>query len=139
MRVEVLSDEVCYKATIARALLTFTIVMIASAATAGASNFRTPSGNIRCATDASSVSCIVLSEKIPPSRAGTRHFYILTGRDVIDDYAGWIHARRYKVLAYGQSVRVRSILCMAGRSGLLCVNLQAGHGFFLSRQRQNVF
>jgi hypothetical protein len=69
----------------------------------------------------------------------TRHFYILTGGQVIDDYARWTPARRYNVLSYGQSVRVRSILCMSGRVGLLCVNLRTGHGFFLSRKRQTVF
>jgi LppP/LprE lipoprotein len=42
------------------------------------------------------------------------------------------------ILAYGATLRIEGFTCLSQRSGLRCTN-RAGHGFFLSRQRQRVF
>ena len=43
------------------------------------------------------------------------------------------------VLAYGQRTRPGSILCESAEAGVTCTHPQNGHGFFISRERYQLF
>jgi hypothetical protein len=104
-------------------------------------DFRTPSGNIRCGIGSVTVSCVVLSERIPrPYKQGVDyHHWTLDARiGVIDDFGPAVWARTYRVLAYGRKLRVRAITCVSREIGLRCTSLR-GHGFFLSRAHQRAW
>ena len=47
-------------------------------------------------------------------------------------------SRYSDVAGYGQSAQFGPITCQSERTGLTCRN-QSGHGFFLSRRRQELF
>jgi hypothetical protein len=109
--------------------------------------FQTPSRNIQCAYARNNVSCVVLSERMPPIYRGWRHVYTIVHATpsfwddyVIDDYVqSWNGRGTFHVLAYGRTIRLnRSIGCMSRMSGLTC-RARSGHGFLLSRERRRTF
>jgi hypothetical protein len=110
---------------------------VASAGTPGF--FRTPSGNIGCASDGSFLRCDVGTGLVPrpPRPAGCELDWGFglslgkTGRARVV-CAGDTVLGQGRVLAYGTSWRKGAFSCTSRRSGLRCVNAR-GRGFFLSR------
>jgi hypothetical protein len=108
--------------------------------------FSTPSGNIVCVYVRDNIACAVLSEPIPSSRRATVHVYRIVHAtpSYSDDYARhdyvhWPAQGLFRELGYGRALRLNpSIVCVSRRIGLRCT-ARSGHGFFLSRKRQQVF
>ena len=110
--------------------------------------FQTPSHNIGCVVDSQSIRC--------DTRYGTKFSqpqYKPTGCDL--DWGplgmspnGRVHVLcvgdtaidpKARVLKYGESrLFAGKFRCTSRTSGLRCQN-RAGHGFFLSRQKQSIF
>jgi hypothetical protein len=114
-------------------------------AAGAAVHFRTPSGNIGCYADRSSIRCdIARTDFRPPAQPPSCEF----------DYGNAFQmsttsrSRRIchsdtvlggpRVLRYGETVRIGSFTCASRSSGLTCRNAR-GHGWFLSRQRVRLF
>lgn len=112
--------------------------------------FRTPSGNINCngAVIDGFIDCTIVERGgVPPvPRPGScsgnwgHDFHLdATGpaRMGCSSYA--LRKSRYSdVAGYGQSAEFGPITCRSERTGLTCRN-RSGHGFFLSRRRQEMF
>jgi hypothetical protein len=132
-----------------RKLLHFAALITALAAAAPASAatfFHSPSGNIRCVIDRTSVTRCDITNRdwSPPPKPqscefdwgnslaigcrGRGHFICVS--DAVD---------RGRSLDYGQSIRRGRFRCRSRVSGMRCVNLRSGHGFALSRQRVRRF
>jgi hypothetical protein len=114
--------------------------------------FRTPSGNIRCDGWAqvavpdragldNTVSCALMSSKSGDGYpAGAPDVYTLNANGAAEvSRRYWRIAGPYQVLAYGHTLRLHYINCTSRSIGLRCVSSRSGHGFFLSRERQDTF
>jgi hypothetical protein len=125
-------------------LLVSGLVSVAPASAARV-HFSTPSRNIGCIGDGSLLRCDVrqTATKPPPKPRSCRYdwgnYFELrpTGRPrrlCVSDSA--LGGRR--ILAYGWTLRLGRMSCVARRIGLTCRNAD-GHGFFLSRERVRLF
>jgi hypothetical protein len=129
----------------AAAFLTAVAALVAPSVAAGAVHFRTPSGNIGCYADRSSLRCDIgrTDFRSPPPPASCDFDY---GNAFAMRAAGVasrichsdtvLGARR--VLRYGQTLRIGAFTCSSATSGLTCRNA-ARHGWFLSRERVRLF
>ena len=108
----------------------------APAAEARSRTFQTPSKKIACRYDSSPsprLRCDVLwlnDVAFTLTRTGRAH-----RRHITDTVAN----PRAKVLAYGRFLDVGPFTCTSRRSGLTCRSRRSGHGFSLSRKRQQAF
>jgi hypothetical protein len=114
--------------------------------------FKTPSGNIVCGYGDSAIECGIKSGLKPPPpkvscSAGDpndkRVSLTSTGRPVPVTCAGdpgpFLFESKAWVLAYGDTWEgAGGIGCKSESTGLTCLN-QAGHGFFISRERWRSF
>ena len=112
--------------------------------------FRTPSGNIYCngAVLDGYMDCTIVerggTSPIPrPGNCGGHwghNFHIsATGPATMSCGEFALRKSRYSDVAdYGRSAQFGPITCQSERTGLTCRN-QSGHGFFLSRRRQELF
>lgn len=123
------------------------LAALAGAAPASAATFfESPSGNIRCVIDATSLArCdITARDWTPPPKP----------RSCPGDWANGLQVNlrgrgRFtcasdavpggRVLAYGESIRRGRFRCTSRRTGMRCVNLRSEHGFALSRARARRF
>ena len=114
--------------------------------------FRTPSGNIRCdgwaqvavpdrAGVDNTVSCALLSSKSGDGYpAGAPDVYTLHANGSVEvSRRHWQIGGPYQLLPYGHALRLHYITCTSRSIGLRCVSSRSGHGFFLSRERQDTF
>ena len=111
-----------------------------AAAAASRGTWHTPSRNIVCRPwwFYGYVNCVVLSET---TRRGQRHFYVRYKGRARSYFARTHWKPTGHVLEYGEfwiSGHGTYVKCRSRRKGLTCRNF-AGHGFFLSRQRQRLF
>jgi len=126
---------------VAGALCTTAFVTRSSAATAPVSwwGFATPSRNIVCNfgyLGTKSLSCVVFSAA--RVEQGQKVWTLpARGRPHVRFVVGNI-GTEVPVLRYGRSWRRNSLSCISRRTGLTCRN-RAGHGFTLSRERQQLF
>lgn len=109
--------------------------------------FRTPSGNIVCnagpivdrngtTAGGQALACVLFSQS---GVRGQKTWYLRsTGLAGIQFVQGNIATEGIGVLRYGHTWRWHSFNCSSQRTGLTCRN-RAGHGFFLSRERQSRF
>jgi hypothetical protein len=113
--------------------------------------FRSPSGNIHCQffTDdgVTFVRCdLRQTSNRPPPRPRDcdlewgQAFEVSTrsSRGALLCHGDTVQDNRLPVLPYGERVQYRGLSCDSDRSGVTCRNA-AGHGFALSRARQQVF
>lgn len=111
--------------------------------------FMTPSGNIFCngAVEVSEISCTLAERSGPPAlprpascTATWGHSYTLQATGGVTMVCSGPPSRvNYTDIApYGVTGRFGAITCQSESSGLTCVNA-SGHGFSLSRGRQQVF
>ncbi len=108
--------------------------------------FGSPSHNIGCAMDSTSVRCDIAEHDwvAPPKpkrcdldwgnglavgRAGKASFVC----------AGDTTLHQGHVLAYGRSKHLGTVGCTSLRNGMRCVNHKTGHGFLLSRAKARRF
>jgi hypothetical protein len=124
-------------------------LLAASAASAGpppiaeSFGFRTPSGNIVCASgrlvggrSGAGLLCVVFSAS---EARGQKTWYVRrTGRAGVRFVQSNIRTERLATIAYGRSWSRLGFVCTSRRAGLTCRN-RSGHGFFLSRESQRRF
>lgn len=117
------------------------------AATSGAVNgFQSPSRNIGCVISPSALRCDI-GEKDwspPPKPANCPvdwGYGVSLGKHGKAQFicAGDSARMIGPVVPYGETVRRGRFKCKSKFSGMLCVNLRNGHGFFLSSQRVRLF
>jgi hypothetical protein len=115
-------------------------------ATGGAAvHFRTPSGNIGCYADRSSIRCdIGRTDFRPPAQPAACEFDYgnafsmgRTGRAQRICHSDTVLGGP-RLLRYGQTLRIGAFTCASRSSGLTCRNAR-GRGWFLSRQRVRLF
>jgi hypothetical protein len=123
------------------AIVALIFVVIYPAKAASSSGFKSPTGNLVCQVQASSVSGLWLTCTVrsATNERGRKYWTmssfgrVLVGRcwcmNVSDDVP---------ILDYGSSWRWRAVRCVSRFRGLTCSN-GSGHGFFLSREKQRVF
>lgn len=112
-------------------------------------SFRSPSGNIGCIGEttlrADTVRCDIRARRwSPPPRP--RGCTLDWGLGMSLDRRGrarWVCAGdtalgRWRVLAYGATIRIGRIACRSRTTALTCANAD-GHGFALSRERARRF
>jgi hypothetical protein len=108
--------------------------------------FSSPSRNIGCMMDTSSVRCDVISYSYhPPAKPASCHFAWgpsvgvgTTGkgrfRCVSDTVAG-----APTILKYGKSRTVGRYTCTSRSTGMTCINTRTGHGFRIARTNYSLF
>ncbi len=137
----------------ARPILTTALAGAALAASSSSAlaltQFATPSRNIGCIGDRKEVRCdIRTTTATPPKKPASCQF------DWGDAFAvrptgkghGVCHGdtalpapgQKVRILEYGTSIRLGSIVCTSRQVGLTCRN-PAKHGFFMSREKLRVF
>ncbi|WP_157967491.1 DUF6636 domain-containing protein [Cohaesibacter intestini] len=112
--------------------------------------FETPSGNIYCnghISDGGGISCEIVVRQGPPARPKPSscrqswgHSFSLQGSGSAELICGPKPSRvgYSEIAAYGQSGTFGDITCYSERTGFTCEN-RSGHGFFLSRRKQEIF
>lgn len=123
------------------------ITALAAATPASAATFfHSPSGNIRCVMDRTSVTRCDITERAwsPPPKPRSCEFD--WGNSLAVGFRGRGHficvsdaVDRGRVLDYGDAIRRGRFRCRSRLTGMRCVNLRTGHGFALSRQRVRRF
>lgn len=118
------------RTVIVTALVSAGIGATAQAADA-ASYLQSPTGNIVCRAastgDGPNLSCDVKS-------AGVSYNLNRYGRAWIGGYHGYDYGQ---VARYGHAYRSRGFRCRTDQSGMTCISLASGHGFFLSREERS--
>lgn len=108
-----------------------------------------PSGNIGCDFDADRVGCGVGSLNADPSKRGPTGFanwwFVLNGNGTPTsspkgDPGNYdLNKDKAQTVGYGEVVYRGDNVCASEPNGLTCWNTTTGHGFFLSKARQETF
>jgi len=127
------------------------VLLTAGPASADVFGFETPSGNVQCAVVMSrltaEVSCTIHQRYGPPARIRPSdcqgywgYEFYLRDRGPAELICGsWPRrVQTLEVADYGITAAFHDITCLSEEAGLQCIN-SAGHGFFLSRDRQFAF
>lgn len=121
-----------------------------SIAAADGYGFMTPSGNIYCngAVQVSEISCTIVERSSSPAqpRPGSctgswGHSFSLKATGPATPLCDRVPPKRVSytdIAPYGVSAELGDITCRSERNGLSCRN-RSGHGFSLSRDRQELF
>lgn len=146
----VLNGQAAYAGRVLRwslALVISLLGLMGLTATAGAvDGFQSPSRNIGCVISSHALRCdIGKKDWSPPPKPADCS--VDWGYGVSLDTHGKAQficagdsARLVgPVLSYGETAQRGRFRCKSKVSGMLCVNLRNGHGFFLSRQRVRLF
>ncbi len=113
-----------------------------AAAPAGAAEFHTPSGNIRCTMSGgpqASVQCWVFSRACRAHGGTFAYSWAMGATRRPTRFCPGDVVAAGRVLPYGRSVRRGVMSCTSRVRGLTCTHRRTGHGFFLSRERQRIF
>lgn len=120
------------------ALVAGSVLAAPAAAQASLQAFRSPTGNITCVISTESGGFAQCELRNVPRgggfmvpRSGRVSRYDVASED---DLAG----RRF-TLAYGRSTQLGGFRCTSQFAAMRCVSLGSGHGFRISRQRQQTF
>ena len=139
--------------TILALVVILTIAALAGPARADTlASFHTPSENIHCLAatgeDGASIDCEILEKAStrplnprPPDcdlEWGNRFELGETGKGTLACTGDTVRDPSGITLGYDTSFTANSITCTSTQRGLTCLNSE-GHGFFLSRARQQVF
>jgi hypothetical protein len=124
-------------------------VLLSFAAPAVADDFQSPSGNIFCTIETgeySGVRCDMVD--LTPSFTkrpadcdldwGSSFYVEATGKGGLGCHGDTVILPRARVLDYGDSVDAGPYTCTSVKTGMTCMNAE-GHGFTLSRAKQEVF
>ena len=133
------------------------LVLLLTFAPLGASadgfGFQTPSGNIYCngfVSDGGGISCTIVQRNGPPAQPKPASCDGVWGHDfeleatgsaklACATWPGHPQQTNYSDTApYGVSADFGDITCTSERTGFSCRN-RSGHGFFLSRRKQEIF
>ncbi|HYN92197.1 MAG TPA: DUF6636 domain-containing protein [Thermoleophilaceae bacterium] len=128
------------------ALATVLAALAAAAPASAATFFHSPSSNIRCVIDRTSLTRCDITERdwSPPPKPrgcpgdwGNGVEVGLRGRGRFTCAGDAVPGGRS--LAYGDSIRRGRFECFSRRAGMRCVNHRNGHGFAVSRERARRF
>lgn len=121
------------------------------AAAADVFTFETPSENIQCVAGveagSSDLTCTIIERAGPPARPAPAgclsnwgHTFFMRETGQVEMICEELRRDRdgYDRAEYGITGRLGGFTCLSETSGLTCRNLD-GHGFALSRARQQVF
>jgi hypothetical protein len=132
------------RALVAAAAVTAVLVLAGPAS--AATFFHSPSGNIRCVIDRTSIARCDIGARnwSPPPKPRSCPGDWANGMQVgLRDRGRFTCASDAvpagRRLAYGRSIRRGRFRCTSRRSGMRCVNRRNGHGFALSRDRARRF
>jgi len=125
------------------------LLVLPTGAIADGYGFMTPSGNIYCngAVEVSEITCSIVERSGPPAqpRPGScsrswGHTFNLraTGQATLSCENPPRRVNYTDIAPYGVTGRFGDITCLSENTGLTCQN-SSGHGFFLSRGRQEIF
>jgi hypothetical protein len=109
--------------------------------------FRSPTGNIGCAFETTTAVCDIVDKTwSPPPKPATCQYDWGFGVHVKAGRKGEISCASdtalntsSPVLAYGQKQSRYGFTCESRKDGVRCVHDASGHGFFLSRDRYDLF
>jgi hypothetical protein len=110
--------------------------------------FTSPTGNVGCYIDPSSVRCDIDERDWapPPKPADCRLDYgqgiaLHPGHGAEFICAGdtTIGGQQAQALAYGDSISAGSLVCESAEAGMTCRDNETGHGFSLSREAYRIF
>ena len=127
-------------------ILALVLAASVAAPASAATFFHSPSGNIRCVIDRTSLARCDISERnwSPPPKPqscpgdwGNGMQVDLRGRGRFTCANDAVSGGR--TLAYGRSIKRGRFRCRSRVSGMRCVNVRNGHGFALSKQRARRF
>ncbi|MEW6583174.1 MAG: DUF6636 domain-containing protein [Actinomycetota bacterium] len=112
-----------------------------AAASASQVGFHTPSRNIHCVmTSDGLVQCWVLSSACRGEGGGLfAHSWAFSPGRRPTRFCPGDFVPGTRSLGYGRSITLGGSRCTSRTSGVTCVRLRTGHGFFLSRARQRIF
>jgi hypothetical protein len=129
-------------------------ILVAVQNTAGATEFksiRTPSDNIQCQFSDEgdgSADCEItektVASRLPPRPAdcdldyGQRFFIAGEGKASVVCAGDTVRTPDAKVMGYGELIITKKVWCESSEAGLTCSN-NAGHGFFLSKAKQELY
>jgi hypothetical protein len=124
-------------------LASFALVAPASAKLVG---FQSPSGNIGCYMDGTSVRCdIVKRAWTPPPKPPSCELDwgqgVAVGRHGKAEFvcAGDTAINEEQVLGFGESISRGRFRCVSKETKMKCLNERSDHGFKLSKQRVKLF
>jgi hypothetical protein len=114
-------------------------------------SIRTPSDNIQCQfsdDEDGSADCEItektVASPLPPRPAdcdldyGQRFFVAGEGTASVVCAGDTVRTPDAKVMGYGELIITKKVFCESSEAGLTCSN-NAGHGFFLSKAKQELF
>ncbi len=111
------------------------------------SSFQSPTGNIGCVIASGNTRCDIAEHtfNLPPrpsscnldwgqglTFSGNSSARIVCAGDTAMNPAA-------ATLGYGEVTRVGPVLCQSTQEGMSCANSASGHGFFLSRERYQIY
>ncbi len=125
------------------------LLILPTIANADGYGFMTPSGNIYCngAVEVSEISCTIVERSGPPAQprpgscsAAWGHTFKLgaAGQATMSCANPPSRVDYTDIAPYGVTGRFGDITCQSESAGLTCRN-PSGHGFFLSRGKQEMF
>ncbi len=125
-------------------VLALAVALAAPSSAAALTTFSSPSRNIGCYMDRSSVRCDIRSRTWSPPRkpASCDVDYgqgIGLGRRASFVCAGDTALGAKRRLAYGSTIRVGHFTCTSRTGGMTCRNHLTSHGFTLARDRYRIF
>ncbi len=108
--------------------------------------FVSPTGNVSCMIDADWARCDIIDRdwSVPPRPADCEFDYgqgisLAPGEQAQFVCAGDTAFGPDEVLPYGESITAGVLRCESADSGITCRDIEAGHGFSISRQAYRLF
>lgn len=108
--------------------------------------FSSPSGNIGCFIDRSSVRCDIAKRDWEPSEPPDdcdldfgQGIELVAGSEAGFVCAGDTALGAGPALAYGESIAAGLLRCESSRAGMSCRDIETGRGFSIARERYEIF
>jgi hypothetical protein len=108
--------------------------------------FSSPSGNIGCFIDRSSVRCDIAKRDWEPPEAPAdcdldfgQGIELVAGGEAEFVCAGDTALGAGSALAYGESIAAGLLRCESSRAGMNCRDIETGRGFTIARERYEIF
>jgi hypothetical protein len=129
-------------------IVTAALAIVPASASAKIKFFQTPSGNIACVLGAGLARCDIQEHSwtAPSPPASCMDLDYGNGLQVVGGHPGsyvcagdTVFSPNNPVLHYGDKITVNRFRCKSKPTGVRCVNRNSMHGFFISRERVNLF
>jgi hypothetical protein len=111
--------------------------------------FRSPTGNIGCAIETTAAACDIFEKRWKPTpKPATCEsdwgmgVYVSSNPPAKGQFScagDTVHNAQAPALPYGESLSLNGFTCESRRDGMRCVQVASGHGFFIGRDRYDLF